>query len=195
MKANQKTQSGFTVIEVVIVAAIIGILGAMGATAYQKFSAKAKQRQGKLYLSNGFLAQRTFFAEHLSFSHCLRQMKGLPGDPLPGGPGGDNRPYYYGFANGSLVDNCGPAGTQSCNAFAFSPQQLCSCPILVVGGSNDCGADSTVRTAIVEASAYVWIANQTQFTMGIVGFVSDTNVADIWTINQDKQLVMIQNGL
>ena len=195
MKKKTRNECGFTIIELVIVAAIIGILGAMGATAYAKYSARAKQRQGKLYLSNGCMAQRTFFAEHFSYSYCLRQIKGFPGNPSPGGGDGANRPYYYGFASGNATLTCGPGGNQTCFAFSFSPQLICNCLAVPNGGSNDCGADSTIRTAIVEASAYIWNANQTTFTLGIAGFISDRNVADIWTINQDKTLTMIQNGL
>ena len=114
---------------------------------------------------------------------------------MPGGPGGANRPYYFGFANGNPVNNCGPGANQNCMAFSFSPQVLCNCAGFPAGGSNDCGADSTVQSAIAAAGAYVWGASQTQFTMGIAGFVSDTNVADVWTIDQEKNLVMIQNGL
>ncbi len=196
MKANQKKQAGFTIIEVVIVAAIIGILGAMGATAYQKFSAKAKQRQGKLYLSNAYLAQRTFFAEHFSFTQCLRQIKGFPGDPDRNGPAGANRPYLVGFINGNGAATCGPGANQSCYAFAFSPAAvLCDCGAGGPGGSNDCTADATIRTAAPAASAYVWQASQTTFRIGVAGFISDNPNADIWTMDQDKQLVMIQDGL
>lgn len=53
---NRKTNSGFTLIELMIVVAIIGILAAVALPSYQNYTARAKVSEG-LSLANGLKTQ------------------------------------------------------------------------------------------------------------------------------------------
>lgn len=60
MKKNQK---GFTLIELMIVVAIIGILATMGVPQFQKFQARARQAEARTSLSGIYQAMKAFQAE------------------------------------------------------------------------------------------------------------------------------------
>jgi prepilin-type N-terminal cleavage/methylation domain-containing protein len=189
-----RNNRGFTLIELVVVAAIIGILAAMGAVAYTKYSTRAKTRIAKTYLATAFMAERTFFAEHLSFTLCLRQIKGLPGDPMVGAGDLTVRYYFVGFSNFGAPTSCGKLSNQSCLLPSFSQVvPACSCGAMVPTGSNDCGADATIRSALTDTAGRVWSLNRTSFLIGASGFIGG-NQADVWRIDQDKNLTMVQSG-
>ena len=63
-----KNKKGFTLIELMIVVAIIGILAAIAIPDFLKFQAKAKQSEAKTNLGAIFTAQVAYFGEHNSYS-------------------------------------------------------------------------------------------------------------------------------
>ena len=63
-----KQKKGFTLIELMIVVAIIGILAAIAIPNFIKFQARSKQSEPKANLKALFVAQKSYFAERDSFS-------------------------------------------------------------------------------------------------------------------------------
>jgi type IV pilus assembly protein PilA len=63
-----KNKKGFTLIELMIVVAIIGILAAIAIPNFIKFQARSKQSEPKANLKALFVAQKSYFAERDSFS-------------------------------------------------------------------------------------------------------------------------------
>ena len=61
-----KRSAGFTLIELMIVVAIVGILAAISIPALSKWVARAKQAEAKSNLTGIYTAEMTYFTEYAS---------------------------------------------------------------------------------------------------------------------------------
>ncbi len=80
MKALQTRsgQAGFTLIELMIVVAIIGILAAIAVPAYQTYTKKAKFSEVVSAVAPYKLGVETCFQEQLSLANCNNGSNGVP---------------------------------------------------------------------------------------------------------------------
>jgi type IV pilus assembly protein PilA len=69
MLRGKKGKKGFTLIELMIVVAIIGILAAIAIPNFLRFQAKSKQSEAKTNLGGIFTAETAYFAEENSFAN------------------------------------------------------------------------------------------------------------------------------
>ena len=68
MLSKMRSKKGFTLIELMIVVAIIGILAAIAIPNFLRFQAKSKQSEAKTNLGGIFTAQTSWFAENNVFA-------------------------------------------------------------------------------------------------------------------------------
>lgn len=68
MKKMLKNKKGFTLIELMIVVAIIGILAAIAIPNFMNYQCKAKQTEAKTILGNIRVAQEAYLAEYDTYT-------------------------------------------------------------------------------------------------------------------------------
>lgn len=69
-----KRQDGFTLVELMVVVAIIGLLSAVAIPNFKKYQAKAKMSEAKLQLSAAYTAESSFFSDFNIYHSCLAYM-------------------------------------------------------------------------------------------------------------------------
>jgi type IV pilus assembly protein PilA len=184
MRATRKT--GFTLIELMIVVAIIGILAAIAIPNFLKFQCRSKQSEAKTNLSGIFTAEKSFFGEFNTYGTDLVSVNWQPdGSPL----------YVYGFTNtypaGSIVGLPSYSGARNSTDDAS----------VIAPGGGSARYNTSKMNDLVGASltgtnlpASVALSGQS-FTAGAAGDI-DTDQAvslDKWTINNTKQLQVASN--
>ena len=68
MRVSIRNNKGFSLVELMVVVAIIGILAAIAIPNFQRFTAKAKQSEAKSNLSTLYSAERAFQAEWQTYA-------------------------------------------------------------------------------------------------------------------------------
>lgn len=100
-------KSGFTLIELMIVVAIIAFLAVISVPSFSRFLAKAKRAEAYMNLSSIYAAQKAYWAEHGKYSDVLDGQGGIGWKPegYKGGGQQEKFHYSYGFSSGSEGKN------------------------------------------------------------------------------------------
>lgn len=171
-KVFLKSEQGFTLVELMVVVAIIGILSAVAVPNFKKYQAKSKQSEAKIQLAAVYSSEVAANADYDTYGTCLT----LLGYETP------PRGYYLiGFATGFDAS----AKFTNCNA-AATPLITPTAQLAVVT------ANKPTAAAGLPAST----ASQTGFTAAASASIASgaANALDQWTMTEAKALVNSQLG-
>jgi type IV pilus assembly protein PilA len=150
MKTLKLNQKGFSLVELMVVVAIIGILATIGIPQYQKFMAKARQSEAKTHLNAIFQGESSFFTEYNHYSVSLRN--------IGSAAVGQNLRYNAGF---------------TINACAAATYPVTAPPEGAADDNNDL-LDANVNTAVNPATWQYWAADAETDAAGIVAAAAST---------------------
>lgn len=169
-------QLGFTLVELMVVVAIIGILSAIAVPNFKKYQAKSKQTEAKIRLAALYNTEVGSSADWDTYATCLSLM-GYEVSP---------RGYYaIGFSTGfnaagvnSGYTGC-TAGTTISSAAASTDIAFLPATLLGVVNANKPSAVTNLPTSSTVQNA---------FTAGAAGSISSSVTLDQWTITNTKTL-------
>ncbi len=168
----KRLKKGFTLIELMIVVAIIGILAAIAIPNFIRFQARSKQSEAKTNLKALFTAQKAWFGERDEFS--------TRGDIIGFAPEQSNR-YYYRLdtaCGGGLWSRPNPVG----GAYSCITNDMARFP-----DTNTATAPAALGTALSANAPTTSGVNGTcpncGFTGDATGNVDNDSVIDAWYIS------------
>ena len=111
---KRAAQKGFSLVELMVVVAIIGVLAALAVSKFQVFQAKAKQSEAKNNLSHLYTLEQTYFGDWDTFSNNLVSL----GFVTQGGGRGNVARYTYTLPVASAAAFTAQAAATSANVIA-----------------------------------------------------------------------------
>jgi type IV pilus assembly protein PilA len=195
---NVINKKGFSLIELMVVVAIIGILATIAVPNFQKFQARSKQTNAKAELSSLYSAQKSFFAEYSTYSTFLPSIGYVPEGMNLATVGysvmsGFKR--YYGVSSG--ITNTTDWGNLTGTLLLASPVGS------FIGGyqasANLCShfqAPTSITGAAAASMPSVVVATDV-FTANSAGCPLDrTQIQpDVWWINNNRVVTNAASGL
>lgn len=202
MKTFFKTlrrQDGFTLVELMVVVAIIGLLSAVAIPNFQKYQARSKTAEAKLQLSAIYTAEASFFADYNVYHTCLNYMGYNPAEEI------SSRYYAVGFNVAGDLDSTAYQSAVNAGINATDcPDNLgaATANSSYYAPGKSIGASLADNTHLQNTAFGTQTASTMTYVAGAAGvihkaFTSASGAASgssAFTINQNKQISTVRNG-
>jgi type IV pilus assembly protein PilA len=197
-KKSLERESGFTLVEMMIVVAIIGLLSSVAIPNFQKFQARSKSSEAKLQLAAVYTSEAFFFSQFGIYHTCLGYMGYDPEEEKP------SRYFSVGFnVVGAVETNAYESAMNSgvTNILLQCPNNLAA----ATAGNSYFAAGKRLGASISDSTHLTKTAFGDQagvatmtFSAGAVGvinkdFAQPTN-SSYMSINQIKAIMIIRSG-
>ena len=163
---------GFTLIELMIVVAIIGILAAIAIPNFIKFQARSKQSEAKANLKSMFTAEKAYFQEKDRYSKYVFDVGFTPER--------GNR-YSYDTSGGTLVDRSAVSESVATDSTGYSVDAF----KFVGATTNPSGAYGNSGGAATTTAAFSGVA---------AGNVDSDGAFDSWYVSDRAQAITAACG-
>ncbi len=188
---GKNSQKGFSLVELMVVVAIIGVLASLAVPQVNKYIAKARQSEAKTMLSSIYTSEKAFYAEYSAYHSMFGAIGYSPEGRLR---------YNAGFASTSTLDagtSQGYTGTPStAPGTATNTSGYCGASgtiangCTVLDGANNTTAPTLNSTAVITAGPL--------FTAEAAAVVYGSGAGapvDRWTIDNNKILTNSSPGV
>jgi type IV pilus assembly protein PilA len=184
---SRTSQGGFSLVELMVVVAIIGVLASIAVPAVNKYIAKARQSEAKTNLSSLYTSEKAFYAEYTAFDPRFAAVGYSPEGQLR---------YNVGFAAGQPTATSSngfntPAAqvptSSMVSAYCGTPAAPGTSGCIILFGANG-AANPYTPTGTIGATLQTFLG-----TAGAV--VHSAGGTDTWTMSDTKILTNTVNGI
>lgn len=171
------SQKGFSLIELMVVVAIIGILATIAVPQVNKFMAKARQAEAKATLSGIYTSEKAFFTEYNVFRSEFQTIGYAPEGRV-----------RYNAGLGASLGACPPSLLAGVGCIGETN---------IVAYCGVAGRGCVVQAEVAAPSPIPAAAssNQNVFTAAAVATLVAGGGIDTWTIDQNKFITQTVNGI
>ena len=187
---KQPIKKGFTLIELMIVVAIIGILAAIAIPNFIKFQARSKQSEPKANLKALFVAQKSYFAEKDSFSSSVVDIGFTP-----------ERGNRYAIANGGATFSARSAALEDLTSvhqgFTVDTFKGFTAPAAIVttNASPTASATSAGVCAPVAGAGCVTTGNNGAFYGMAAANIDNDSTVDTWCVSSMSVAIVANSAV
>ena len=184
---NIRSARGFSLVELMIVVAIIGILAAIAIPNFQRFQIKSRQSEARANLSAIYTAEKAFNAEWQQFYDDFIEVGYVPEGSFRydhGFTAGVNSPANYTGAIGQAQPSSRPntiSGANGCDTAPNFRDIHPGAPVV------NCSVDRAPTSGVVDQMLAATLTANTFFATA-AGNVDDDLQNDVWQIDNSKRI-------